>query len=151
MIQKNVERLSGVIVLLLAVALRIYIQTQPWHTPDLSIIDDSSFFPIIVCYCLMAFGIGIIISSRRRPVSIPIVTVNYKGLLLITLWVVYCFVLQSLGYLVASFIALLLSQFLCGERRMWLILAVSAGLSLMIYIILGKMLHVSFPQGVIPF
>jgi len=149
--QKKVEFLSGLIQVGLACALLVYMRTQPWYTPHLSVIDDSSFFPGIVAFAIGGFGVLQIVLAWRQPPSGVAVRLNPRGLVLIAIWLAYAFVLPTLGFLAAGAVALLLSQILWGERRMAVMLPVSAALPLMIYIVLGKMLHVNFPQGIIPF
>ena len=149
--QKKVEVLSGAILIFLAAALLAYMRTQPWYTPHLPVMDDSSFFPEIVSWSIGAFGVFHLLYALRLPASGVSVSLNCKGLVLILIWLVYGFVLQPLGFLAASACGLFLSQLLWGERRMSVVVPVSVALPLVIYVILGKMLHVAFPQGIIPF
>lgn len=148
---KKVELVSGLVLVVLAAALFLYMRTRPWYTPELSVIDDSSFFPTVVTAAIGLFGVVQIIYAARLPPSDVTVVLNRRGLLLIALWTVYALVLVPLGFLASSVAALFLSQVLWGERRMWVAIPVSVALPLGIYVILGKILHAAFPQGIIPF
>lgn len=149
--QKKVELVAGVVLMALSVALFLYMRTRPWYTPQLSVIDDSSFFPTVVTVCIGIFGFVQIVYATRLPATDATVSLNLRGLALIAIWAVYGLVLTSLGFLVASIAALFLSQVLWGERRMAVAIPVSVLLPLTVYVILGKILHASFPQGIIPF
>jgi len=148
---KKVELVSGLVLVLLAGSLFLYMRTRPWYTPELSVIDNSSFFPTVVTACIGLFGIVQIIYATRLPAADVNVVLNPRGLVLIAIWAGYGFVLMPLGFLASSVLALFLSQVLWGERRMWIVIPVSLALPLTIYVILGKILHASFPQGIIPF
>ena len=148
---KKVEIVAGLMLVVLAAALFLYMRTRPWYTPQLSVIDDSSFFPTVVTACIGLFGVVQIIYATRLPASEETVFLNLRGILLIAIWTLYGFVLVPLGFLASSVGALFLSQVLWGERRMLVAIPVSVVLPFAIYVILGKILHASFPQGIIPF
>lgn len=149
--QKTVELVAGAVLMALSAALFFYMRTRPWYTPQLSVIDDSSFFPTVVTVCIGVFGFVQIVYATHLAASDETVSINLRGLVLIAIWAGYCFVLTSLGFLVSSVAALFLSQVLWGERRMAVAIPVSVLLPLGVYVILGKILHASFPQGIIPF
>lgn len=148
---KKVELVSGLVLVALAAALFLYMRTRPWYTPELSVIDDSSFFPTVVTAGIGLFGIVQIVYATRLPASDVTVILNRRGLLLIAIWTLYALVLVPVGFLASSVVALFLSQVLWGERRMTVAIPVSLALPLAIYVILGKILHAAFPQGIIPF
>lgn len=148
---KQAEIFCGIICIVLAACLAMYITASPWHTPGADIMDHNSFFPLTACAMLAILGAWQCLWAMRLPASEIFVRLNMRGLFLLALWTLFGFLLPVLGFLAGGVIFLCLSMFIWGERRIPLLLTVGTGLPLAIYIVLGKLLHVSYPQGIIPF
>lgn len=141
----------GVFLVLLSGGLYVHIRAQSWYRPDLSIIDDSSFFPLIACWALFTLSLFHLFKSWKIRSEGSRVSVNVRGLLLVLLWTGYALCLDHAGFLLSGWVALFLSQLLCGERRWKPLVLVSFGLPLFLYAVLGKMMGVAFPKGFIYF
>lgn len=149
--RRNADLLLGVVLVLLAVGLDVYIRTQPWYRPEASIIDDSSFFPLAACRILFLLSLFHLFKTWKSRPDTCRISVNGRGLVLVLLWTVYALCLDRAGFLLAGWVVLSLSQLLCGERRWKPVLSIGFGLPLFLYVVLGKLLGVSFPQGIIFF
>ena len=145
------EIVTGCLCILIAASLVLYIRTTSWYTPGVEIMDNTSFFPLGACIILGLLGVRQCLWAMRLPLSQEFVRINYKGILLIALWLVYAFLLPTLGFLAGSVIFLILSMLLWGEKRWRYMIPVAVCLPLSIYIVLGKILHVGYPAGIIPF
>ena len=55
-------------------------RTQPWYTPHLSVIDDSSFFPTIVSWCIGALGAVQIAYALRTSPDGRAARLNLRGI-----------------------------------------------------------------------
>ena len=148
---KQAEILCGVFCVVLAAALAAYITASPWHTPGAEIMDHNSFFPLTACAMLAILGTWQCFWAMRLPASEVFVRINARGLCLLALWVIFAWTMPFLGFLAGGVIFLCLSMVIWGERRLHLLLPVGIGLPLAVYIVLGKLLHVSYPKGIIPF
>lgn len=148
---KHAELLCGVACIAIAALLAAYITTSSWHTPGAEIMDHNSFFPLTACAMLGVLGLRQCLWALRLPDVETFVRLNLCGLLLLGVWLVFAFAMPFLGFLAGGVIFLCLSMYIWGERRIGLLASVGAGLPLGIYIVLGKLLHVSYPKGIIPF
>ncbi len=148
---KQVETLTGVICILLSGVLAIYITTRPWHTPGADIMAHSSFFPLVITGGVAAMGVWQCLWGMSRAATPGLVTINKKGILLLLGAAACTAAMPYLGFLISYVAFLFFAMWLWGERRRSLLLPVSLGLPLLIYIVLGKILHVTYPSGLIPF
>lgn len=148
---KHAEIVTGCICILIAVALILYIRTTSWYTPGAPMMDNTSIFPIGACVILALLGIRQCLWAMRLPLSDTYVTVNIKGIALVALWVAFAFLMPVLGFLAGGILFLALSIFLWGEKRLSYIFFPAICLPLVVYVTLGKILHVSYPKGILPF
>ena len=61
----------------------------------------------------------------------------------------YSLVLNTLGFVLATFFLVALLFHLGEARRWWVLLGMSALVTLLAYAIFGRLLHVYFPQGIL--
>jgi putative tricarboxylic transport membrane protein len=61
----------------------------------------------------------------------------------------YSLVLNTLGFIVATFFLVALLFHLGEARRWWVLLGMSALVTLLAYLVFGRLLHVYFPQGIL--
>jgi putative tricarboxylic transport membrane protein len=61
----------------------------------------------------------------------------------------YSLVLNTLGFIVATFFLVALLFHLGEARRWWVLLGMSALVTLLTYVLFGRLLHVYFPQGIL--
>jgi hypothetical protein len=149
---KQAEIFTGVFCIIIAGALAFYITTTSWFTPGAPFMDNTSFFPFAACFLIGILGlVQCVKSARTRSSDKNVVSINLKGLLLIGLWLVFTMSMYFLGFLAGGILFLCCSMILWGERRKLFILPVGVGIPLLVYVVLGKMLLVSYPRGLIPF
>ena len=60
-------------------------------------------------------------------------------------------ILETVGFVVTSFIVLVLYGLLLGERNWVRLLLISAGIALALHIIFSGLLDVTLPRGTVPF
>jgi hypothetical protein len=148
---KQAEIFTGIVCIIIAVVLAFYITTTSWYTPGAPLMDNTSFFPLAACSLIGILGvIQCIEGAKLRSIDKNTVSINIKGIFLIGLWLLFALSMYFWGFLAGGAIFLSLSMILWGERRKLFILSVGIGIPLLIYIILGKILLVSYPRGLIP-
>lgn len=60
-------------------------------------------------------------------------------------------ILETVGFVVTSFVVLVLYGFLLGERKWVRLLLISAGIALLLHVIFSGLLDVTLPRGTVPF
>ena len=82
------------------------------------------------------------LSELKKPLSFRVVL----GLIFLF---AYSLVFKSLGFIVATFL-LVAVLFRLGEaRRWWVLIGMSALVTLLSYLVFGRLLHVYFPRGIL--
>ena len=61
------------------------------------------------------------------------------------------FVIETLGFVVTTFLILFLYGLLLGEKKIWRLAIVSVVLALLLHIIFSGLLDVTLPRGTVPF
>ena len=61
----------------------------------------------------------------------------------------YSLVLDTLGFIVATFFLVAFLFHLGEARRWWVLIGMSAVVTLFAYVVFGRLLHVYFPQGIL--
>jgi len=105
----------------------------------------SGFFPFCSGIALLVFAL-VIVGRGWGPGESQKTSYRRVALALASLFI-YSLVLNTLGFIVATFL-LAGVLFRLGEPRPWWVLVtISALLSLLVYGVFGVLLHVSFPRG----
>ena len=148
---RHAEILTGGVCIAIAIGITLYILNSTWHTPGKPLMDHTSFFPLGSCLLISLLGAYQCYKGYKMADVPDEVRINVKGILLILMWVAFGYTMSTLGFLAGGIIFLCISFYLWGERRFHVLLPVGIFMPLLIYIVLGKLLHVSYPRGIIPF
>ncbi|OED38915.1 hypothetical protein AB833_17955 [Chromatiales bacterium (ex Bugula neritina AB1)] len=122
---------------------------------------SPSYYPRLVCYCLLAIGILLALSralqreTTEKSVSNEQATTQHNRkalpiLLAITaiLFLYYWFLL-SLGFVVTSTIALLAFMLLAGEKKAWALISIPITVPLLLYFFFTKVANIPIPTGIL--
>lgn len=107
------------------------------------------FLPFCAGVILTGLSLSFIYTGRglrksQRPHS-------RRVILALTAVFIYSLVLKYLGFIIATFLLVAVLFHLGEPRRWWVLLAMSATVTLLGYLFFGKMLHVFFPTGLLGF
>jgi hypothetical protein len=105
----------------------------------------SGFFPFCAGVVLAALSLMLVyqgwgLRKSQNPLSLRVI------LSLASLFV-YSLVLETLGFMVATFFLVGIFFRLGERRRWWVLLGMSVSVALLSYLIFGVLLHVYFPRG----
>ena len=95
---------------------------------------------VLAALSLMLVYQGWGLRKSQKPLSLRVI------LALASLFV-YSLVLESLGYMVATFLLVGVFFRLGENRRWWVLLGMSVSVALLTYVIFGILLRVYFPRG----
>jgi hypothetical protein len=102
----------------------------------------------------LTFGTGtalcvlsIVLIYRGWKVREPHKAFSHRVALALASLFVYSLVLSYLGFVVATFFLVSVLFYLGQPRKWWLLLGMSALVSLVAYLVFGVILHVYFPRG----
>ena len=113
----------------------------------------TSFFPVLLSILLMFLGFLLMIRALRRKLAKPVQILGEKWKKLIPALaglIIYAFLMKSLGYVVCTFVLLMLIAKL--EKCTWrATLLVSLLCTFISYIVFRWYLQSPLPQGIIPF
>jgi hypothetical protein len=107
----------------------------------------SGFFPFCAGVVLAALSLMLVyqgwgLRKSQKPLSLRVI-LAFASLF------VYSLVLESFGYLVATFLLVGIFFRLGENRRWWVLLGMSVSVALLTYVIFGILLRVYFPRGVL--
>jgi hypothetical protein len=95
---------------------------------------------ILAAFSLMLVYQGWGLRKSEKPLSLRVIFA------LASLFV-YSLVLETLGFMIATFLLVGIFFRLGERRRWWVLLGMSASVALLTYLIFGVLLHVYFPRG----
>ena len=142
----------GVAIALSALGIVVIWLTRDFPVPKRGV--GVSAFPRILSSLLILFSIMLIwqaiITRVKRPAIFTGITKGTKlNIVVLVLLIGYVAVLEHLGFLLASMCLLFVLMTLFGERRKIILLCVSIGLPLVLFLVFEKLAMVSLPQGVL--
>lgn len=118
-----------------------------------------SYWPRIVSFCLAALGGAILVRSWIRIAKGVAVgeasddpaedRVLWRAGVVIGLGFVLYAVLETLGFVLATTIALVILMLFAGERRLQIVLPVAAGIPLALYFFFTKAASIPIPSGIL--
>lgn len=145
--------------LILGAFLLIYMNTTPWAVKEYaSIIKSPKFFPSIGIWGLIATSAILVVTALRQAAKIKAenvtdpetVSLNIYGLIMILIWVGFIFLNNVVGFIIASIICILATEWLCGVKMKsaapYLIAVIAP---VLFYVLFGILLKVRFAP--IPF
>lgn len=145
--------------LVLGALLLVYMNTVPWAAKAYSsIIKSPSLFPNIAMWGLIAMSAVLVFTAlqqgakyKANPGEAPqTISLNLYGLLMILIWVGFIILNTIVGFLIASVVCILATEWLCGVRMKSAppyIIAVAV--PVIFYVLFGILLKVRFAP--IPF
>ena len=105
----------------------------------------SGFLSFCTAVVLSVFSLVLIYKGRGVRESVR--PHSPKVILALVFLFVYSLVLNTLGFFVATFLLVGILFRLGQPWRWWVLLLMSALVSLLLYLVFGKLLHVYFPRG----
>lgn len=145
--------------LVLGALLLIYMNTTPWAVKEYSsIIKSPTFFPNIAIWGLIVMSVVLVITALKQGAKIKadnsdkpaMVSLNIYGLIMILIWVGFIYLNNIVGFIFASVICILATEWLCGvnmKKATPYLIAVIA--PVLFYVLFGILLKVRFAP--IPF
>ena len=119
---------------------------------------SPSYYPRLVCYCLLVFGVLLVISrsffSKDRSESVAgnseTSGIRLPALLAIAATLLfYYFTLSSLGFVLASTVVLFVLLLLAGERQPWALISLPLLLPIGLYYFFVKVANIPIPSGIL--
>ena len=142
----NSDYIGGAIVL--GFALMFQLQMQPWG-------KFAVMAPKYVIIALAIFGVILLIKGKIKPTMIPSIKGNFNSSMLYTLVVglLWIFLLEPIGFVTMSFLALFALLYPFHPKKGIQRLAGSAVLAaaeiLVLYLLFSKFLNVALPTGIL--
>lgn len=136
-------------------ALALWFMWSAWNLPRfrLTTVIDAHVFPLVVGAAMFAFSVLLWVQSgaRRREASVAWAGMDLRrGALLAILTLLYIVVLEPLGYLLSTFVFLLLAPAALGWRRWWVSAVVALLFAGGTYYLFSSVLLVPLPRGILP-
>lgn len=144
-ILKNRKVVDGVVISLIGIffmteSLKLH-NNQSWAL-------SPALFPLIITISILLFSIALVIKGLREN-NINNEVSNKEGFkrlsLVILISFLYLIFLPKLHFLISSIIYLLLFLLILGERKWWLLAAISIVTPLLIQYLFGNLLNVFLP------
>jgi hypothetical protein len=101
------------------------------------------------CAAIVLTGIALFLIHRGWKVREARMTHSRKVILALAVLIVYSLILDTLGFIVATFLAIAALFGLQTSRPWWVVLAMSALVTLSAYVVFGVLLQVFFPRGIL--
>lgn len=144
-ILKNNKVVEGIVISLISIffiseSLKLH-NNQSWAL-------SPALFPLIITVCVLLFSIALIIKGLKEN-SINVKSDSGQGFkrlgLVILISFLYLIALPKLHFLASSIIYLILFLVILGERKWWIIGAISVATPLLIQYLFGNLLNVFLP------
>lgn len=120
-----------------------------------SLIAGPRLFPVVITVVFTALALAylgqqLLARARQAPTDAEPFgdVVRVAGMVVVL--VVYTFLLEPLGYVLATFLLFVAGSRLLGSKAIVRDLVVGVGLSVGIYLLFTHLLNVHLPEGVIP-
>ncbi|GAB1483343.1 hypothetical protein MASR2M78_21590 [Treponema sp.] len=142
----NSDYIGGAIVLIFALIFQL--QMQPWG-------KFAVMAPKYVIIALLIFGVILLIKGKLKPTMMDSLRNNFNASMLYTLVVglLWVFLLEPIGFITTSFIALFALLYPFHPKKGLPRLIGSAGLAagelLVLYLLFSKFLNVALPKGIL--
>lgn len=114
-----------------------------------------SFFPTILAGFLILFSLMLIINALRgrskgsvQPFKLSDVGVQ-RGLITLAATIVFCVALNPVGFIPTAIVFLIFMMWVMGKRKPLLLAAVPPLITVSIWLVFEKVLHLSMPPGLL--
>ena len=134
------EKILAAVLLIVGIGMFIMAQKLPVSS---SVVNDAGFFPKIVAAGFVIISIILFISSFDRREDV--VTMNWFGILMVLVWVVFGLLCNQIGFILSGIFAMAITLFLFGVENRRTIVLVSIVSPIIIYVVLGLMMGVRLP------
>lgn len=138
------EKVLAAVLLLLGIGMLYVIRTSGWLSSAKSVINNPGFLPQIVAIGLIVISVILTADSLRKDRD-ETVTINWFGILIVALWVLYAFLCSWLGFILSSILVLFATLFLFGAKNKRAVLLTSILAPVLLYLMLGLLLGVKLP------
>ncbi|HEY3365518.1 MAG TPA: tripartite tricarboxylate transporter TctB family protein [Symbiobacteriaceae bacterium] len=140
-------------------AFAIIYMVGAWRLPRFSLgttVVDSYLFPLVIGAILLGLSaIYFFVAKKADPATAnkPL----FEGIDLKVVGklagasLVYALLLEFLGFVVATTFFLVLTMWMLGQKGLWKLFAVSAGFSVVVYLVFVKVLNVPLAEGVLKY
>ncbi len=115
----------------------------------------DSFWPRLILIILMGLAVILFLHSylaRKSQKGAKAVSKSKEGrgdlALMMAAMVVYVLVIPYLGFLISTFLALIVFSYLMGDRKPLGMLSFSLGMTAAIYVVFGLIIYTALPRGV---
>ncbi|MDN5347626.1 MAG: putative tricarboxylic transport rane protein [Clostridia bacterium] len=151
-ILRDKDFISGLFLIIFATW--IYLETIKIPAAEKLILMRATFFPYVISIGLFIAGFILVGLPVYRNKIDPIVLGSKPGdililLIFLALIFLYFYGIKILGYLIGTFSYLLISMFLLKVQNKLYALLLSAGVTLVIYLIFRGFLKVPLPAGIL--
>jgi len=142
---------ADILVSLILVPICTYVFYESARWPKEALIGVPTLIPRGVSACLLLAGGLLLVQALRgksNELEAPLVGANRRRVLLIGLLTgVYAAVVAYAGFLISTFIYLLLFGLVVGERRLPRLLLFAAFVPIGIYLVFSTFFNVPLPEG----
>ena len=158
----RIDLIAGVVLCalgILGVAVLIPTGIQEPQSVDFAALSPS-YWPRIVCIALAAMGLAIAVAtfftddqaeagdeSESSEYSLPVIALRVA--LAVALMFIGYILLEPLGFVVTSALAMLVFMAYAGERNLMVMLLLSAGVPLFLFFFFTKVASIPIPNGVL--
>ena len=140
----SVERVLSVFLLAIGIGMYIIIQTKLTSASKSSVINNPGFFPSIVAVGFVVMSVILFLSTfnKRRTET---VTVNWFGIMIVLIWVVFALLCKPIGFILSGILALTATLFLFGVRKKLTLILTGIIAPVVVYLMLGVLMGVRLP------
>ncbi len=144
--KKGVIIVTGILLLVMAI---FFVQSLDMVSFNAQSIPGPGFAPKLYLGIGFIAATVVILNAIRSKENYGKVTTNSLVFKIALLAIFYIILIPVLGYLISTFITLLVVYKVLGINNWKLILSVSGGFLVVIYLIFVKFLSVPIPQGIL--
>ncbi len=140
----QMEKVLSLVLLVIGIGMFFLIFTNKSLSSHASVVNNPGFFPKIVASGFLIMSVVLFLSSldKKRTKEMK---VNWFGFLIVAVWVVFGFLCNHLGFVISGILALSLTLFLFGVRKLSVLVPVGILAPIAVYIVLGAMMGVRLP------
>lgn len=145
---KNVK--EAILFFLLAVALLIYSLVNHYGSTSLKWNMSPYLFPTLISIFIGMLSISLAFEGikeiKANKKNVPKANILWKNVLFtIVASIIYFILMDIISFIPATILFLVSMLLYLGERRIWLIVLISVGVTTIIYVLFGVLLHVMLP------
>lgn len=138
------EKVLAAVLLLPGIGMLCMIHSSGWLSSGKSVINNPGFLPQIVAIGLIVMSAVLFVSSLQRDRD-ELVTVNWFGILIVVVWVLYAVLCSYAGFILSSMLVLFVTLLLFGAKNKKAILLTGILAPILLYLVLGVLLGVKLP------